>query len=195
MLAITRKSMKLIQRGFTLIELLIVVIILAILAAIVIPQFSSATVDAQEAALDANLNALRSAIELYQVQHNGKYPGAVAATGATCTAGSAAAAGATAGTDLAMIAQLTTFSSAGGTTCTASNISATPANNTVLGPYLRKGIPADPIKNVATIAVSTAGLPLVPAVQVGGWAYDVKTGQIVMNSDADDSKTKKYYTH
>ena len=59
----SKKPMKLLQRGFTLVELLIVVIILAILAAIVIPQFSSATTDAQEAALDSNLNALRSAID------------------------------------------------------------------------------------------------------------------------------------
>ena len=37
----TNKSMKLVQKGFTLVELLIVVIILAILPAIVIPQFST----------------------------------------------------------------------------------------------------------------------------------------------------------
>ena len=79
---ITSKTLKFAQRGFTLVELLIVVIILAILAAIVIPQFSSSTTDANEAALDSNLNALRSAIELYKAQHNGVYPGAVAATAA-----------------------------------------------------------------------------------------------------------------
>src|SRR5665647_3735794 len=111
----TRKSLKLMQRGFTLIELLIVVIILAILAAILIPQFSSSTVDAQEAALDSNLNGLRTAIELYKVQHSGKYPGAVPATGATCTFGSA-------GTGIvdsaqAVIDQLTKWSSITGTTC------------------------------------------------------------------------------
>ena len=63
-----------VQAGFTLVELLIVVIILSILAAIVIPQFSSSTTDAQEAALDSNLAALRSAIELFKAQHANLYP-------------------------------------------------------------------------------------------------------------------------
>ena len=178
---------KYLHRGFTLVELLIVVIILAILAAIVVPQFSSSTVDAQEAALDANLNGLRSAIELYKVQHSGKYPGAVAATGATCTVG-AAGTGAI-NTAQAVIDQLTKYSSSTGTTCSGAD------PTTTLGPYLRKGIPADPITNSAAIAVSTAGTPLAPAAATGGWAYDVKTGQIVMNSNANDSKGAAYSTH
>ncbi len=193
MKAVANKTFKLVQRGFTLVELLIVVIILAILAAIVIPQFSSASTDAQEAALDSNLNALRSAIELYKVQHNGNYPGAVAATGATCTVG-AAGTGAI-NTQQAVIDQLTKYSSASGTTCTAFNSSATAANNTILGPYLRKGIPADSITNSAAIAVATAGTPLAPSAATGGWAYDVKSGQIVMNSNATDSKSVAYSTH
>ena len=61
-------------QGFTLIELLIVVIIIAILAAIAIPQFSNSSNDAQESTALANLSTMRSAIELYRVQHNGVYP-------------------------------------------------------------------------------------------------------------------------
>ncbi|MFK7816701.1 MAG: prepilin-type N-terminal cleavage/methylation domain-containing protein, partial [Gammaproteobacteria bacterium] len=47
-------------KGFTLVELLIVVIILAILAAIIVPQFSASTNDAKAAALQSNLANLRS---------------------------------------------------------------------------------------------------------------------------------------
>lgn len=191
MFAMTRKSMKVMQRGFTLIELLIVVIILAILAAILIPQVSSSTDDAKLAALDSNLNGLRSAIELYHAQHGGKYPGEAAATGATCSVG-AVGAGAI-DTASAVIEQLTLYSNAAGATCTG------PATQTPLGPYVRK-IPADPITNSAAIDAKTAGIPLTSGTGVvtgttGGWAYDVKSGEIVMNSAADDTNSKKYYTH
>ena len=63
--------------GFTLVELLIVVIILAILAAVAIPQFSSSTDEAKLSALDSSLSSLRSAVDLYKQQH-GHYPGTVA---------------------------------------------------------------------------------------------------------------------
>ena len=55
--------------GFTLVEILIVVIILGILAAIVIPQFTNASGDAKRNSLSSSLHALRSQLELYMLQH------------------------------------------------------------------------------------------------------------------------------
>jgi general secretion pathway protein G len=56
-------------RGFTLVEILIVVVILGILAAIVIPQFTEASTEARESSLVSDLQSLRSQIELYKAQH------------------------------------------------------------------------------------------------------------------------------
>ena len=63
-----------IKKGFTLIEILIVVIILGILAAIVIPQFTSASQDARKNSLTSQLQTIRSQIELYKLQHLDKLP-------------------------------------------------------------------------------------------------------------------------
>jgi len=62
------------KRGFTLVEILIVVIILGILAAIVIPQFTNASQDARESSLLSQLQTLRSQIELYKLQHKDALP-------------------------------------------------------------------------------------------------------------------------
>ena len=62
------------RQGFTLVEILIVVVILGILAAIVIPQFTSASEDARASSLISQLQTVRSQLELYQIQNNGEYP-------------------------------------------------------------------------------------------------------------------------
>ncbi|MFQ6036674.1 MAG: type II secretion system protein, partial [Sedimentisphaerales bacterium] len=62
------------KSGFTLVEILIVVVILGILAAIVIPQFTEASTEAKLNSLMSDLQTFRSQIELYKVQHNDNPP-------------------------------------------------------------------------------------------------------------------------
>ncbi len=76
------------KRGFTLVEILIVVIILGILAAIVIPQFTNASQDARKSSLTSQMQTARSQIELYRLQHLDKDP--VGLTGAGSVAGATA---------------------------------------------------------------------------------------------------------
>jgi type II secretion system protein G len=63
------------KRGFTLIEILIVVVILGILAAIVIPQFSDASDDAAANSARSTLATIRSQIELYRFKENAEPTG------------------------------------------------------------------------------------------------------------------------
>ena len=62
------------QSAFTLIELLIVVVILGIIAAIVVPQFSIATDDAKLSTLRTNLSTVRAQLQLYKLEHNDNFP-------------------------------------------------------------------------------------------------------------------------
>lgn len=62
------------ELGFTLVEILIVVVIMAVLAAAITPQFTDSSNDAKVSTSKHNLRVLRAQLEVYRSQHNGEYP-------------------------------------------------------------------------------------------------------------------------
>jgi type II secretion system protein G len=64
------------RRGFTLLELLIVIAIIAILAAILVPNMLHARAQAQTASCEGNMKQIATALEMYATDHSGQYPAA-----------------------------------------------------------------------------------------------------------------------
>jgi general secretion pathway protein G len=148
------------NKAFTLVEILIVVIILGILAAIVIPQFTQASNDARISALQSDLQTCRSQLELYKVQHLENYPQAID------------------GNDSAkVIAQLTSRTNAAG-------VVGTDATQFPFGPYLQQfptnGFVADTTKS-ATITFGTADMA--PGDATSGWYINTNTGRFSANDN------------
>lgn len=110
------------KSGFTLVEILIVVVILGILAAIVIPQFTDASTEAKLSSLCSDLQTMRSQIELYKIQHNDQLPGSGGAT---------------------FVQAMTGYTDING------DVAAGPGPG-VYGPYIQK-IPTNPFNNLNTV--------------------------------------------
>jgi len=150
--------------GFTLVELLIVVIILGILAAVVIPQFSGTAMQAKESALRADLNTVRQAISLYRVQHNEVYPGQA--------------------NWAEFVSQLTQTTTAGGAL-------ALPAAGGKYGPYLRTAFPTNQIAgNPLGLVVAT--MPAGPS-GAEGWIYCNTDGELRANTPGTGPSGELYF--
>lgn len=62
------------REALTLVEVLIMVLILAIISMIAMPQFTTASDEARESALLTDIQTARSQIKLYTTQHAGRLP-------------------------------------------------------------------------------------------------------------------------
>ena len=62
------------KKGFTFVEIIIAVVILAVLAALVVPRLTRASVDPDLAALAATLQMVRTQLQYYKLQHNDTFP-------------------------------------------------------------------------------------------------------------------------
>lgn len=161
-----------------LIELLIVVVVLGILAAAVIPQFTNSSREpAMLSQLDTNLADLRGAVELYYHQHNSTYPGAVNATDGNPTVTAAEA-------EVAFVKQMTWYSDKDGRT------SSTRSDVYKYGPYLRRSMPANPYNDLSTVVCDISTTDVTQAMSDGttGWKFCVRTGAIFANDGAHSSR-------
>jgi prepilin-type N-terminal cleavage/methylation domain-containing protein len=142
------------RKAFTLIEVLIVVVIMAVLAATIIPQFATSTRDAKESSLNFNLHTMRSQIELYKAHHNGEPPDNVGD-----------------GTN-GYLPQLTSRTNVSGAV-------GADENTHPYGPYFDE-VPDNPFN--ADNSVIGVGATPVSGDGTSGWQYNTTTGEIWPNN-------------
>jgi type II secretory pathway pseudopilin PulG len=138
--------------GFTFVEFLIVAIIVTVLAATILPQCSSSSWEAKMSNLKFNLHSVRSQLEKYKEQHQGTFPPAASSA------------------DFAR--QMTGISDQ-----TAMLNAAGPR-----GPYLEGGMPVNPFKDSASVAIIQGNTPpTAPTGSDDGWQYNPAQGWFYPN--------------
>ena len=69
----SRSASRVARSAFTLIELLLVMVILAILAAVMVPKFTGRTEDARIKAAKGEISGIKTALDTFEID-NGRYP-------------------------------------------------------------------------------------------------------------------------
>jgi prepilin-type N-terminal cleavage/methylation domain-containing protein len=162
-------------RAFTLVEILIVVVLLAVLAAIVLPSLSKGTTMAKESALASEVGLLRRFVLIYASQHLEVAPGY---PNGNTSAGP---------TDAAFRDQAMLSSNASGQTAAVG----TPGFK--YGPYLSK-IPANPFNGKDTVEMLANGQAFPAAADDShGWICKPQTGEIRPDSTGSTVHGVAYY--
>ena len=163
------------KTAFTLVEILIVVLILGILAAIVVPQFSNATTIARASMVADDLRIFRTQMMVYKAQHNGLSLGYPNVGGTPSQA--------------LVIAQFTLASNAVAATATPGTA------GFAFGPYLRE-VPPNPLngKNSIQVVADGAGFPAA-GTDSNGWIYQPSTDTFRADSPGKDDTGKNYFDY
>jgi len=172
--AVTRRPGRQGAGAFTLVEILIVVVILGILAAIIIPNFTDATLAAREGTLKEDLRHMRALIAAFRLQHRDICPGY---PGGDRTATP---------TETDFVQQMTLCSDE---FCT------TNANKTMVfryGPYT-SALPVNPLNKKGGIRVVTGPtMPDPDDTQPYGWIYNPDLQQVIANNEGNDASGTPY---
>lgn len=162
-------------RAFTLVEILIVVVLLAVLAAIVLPTLSKGTTMAKESSLAFDVNLLRRFVMVYKSHHLEVSPGYPGGDGAATP------------TDQAFRDQAMLSSNASGQTAAVGTVGFD------RGPYLSR-VPANPFNNKDTVEMVANGAAF-PAAADGshGWVCKPETGEIRPDNTGSTDDGIRYY--
>ncbi|MHC4715676.1 MAG: type II secretion system protein [Planctomycetota bacterium] len=163
------------RKAFTLVEILIVVVILAILAAIVLPRFSNASAVARASMLADDLRIFRMQLQVFKSQHQDIPAGYPVGGGAP--------------TEALFVEQLT--------------LSSKPTRQTAApgtqgfpyGPYLRE-IPPNPVNGKTTVQIIPDGQAFPNAADDShGWIYQPSTLKIRADCIGTDSSNRIFFDY
>jgi general secretion pathway protein G len=164
--------------GFSLVEMLIVVVVVGILAAVIVPQFSNSGDVARHTASIEYLQSIRQQIDLYRNQHHGKYPGVAGAD-----------------PDVVFTEQMTLPTNVAGERSPNSDQGFGDPNYP-LGPYIANVISPNPFnksRRVRTVTEFPAEAPGGSGVFDPGWIYEITSGRMRINKQGEAPTGQRYW--